>query len=76
MAKKEKAETKSYDMDASTLAEKLKKIQADSYVRKLAASSARKEASDRRRNTMNKRGGQSGGSVQGLQTSFGKRIIT
>lgn len=76
MAKKEKAETKSYDMDASTLAEKLKKIQSDSYARKLAAASARKEANGRRRNTMNKKGGQSGGSVQGLETSFGKKIIT
>ena len=76
MAKKEKVEEKSQEMDASTLAEKLKKIQAESYARKLASAASRKLASDARRQTMNKKGGQSGGSVQGLETSFGKRIIS
>lgn len=69
------AETPNYNMDASELVGNLKKIQADSAARRAASYSRRKEASDRRREAMNSKGKQSGGGLQGLNTSLGGKII-
>lgn len=69
------AETPDYNMDASELASKFKKIQADSAARRAESYSRRKEASDRRKEAMNSKGKQSGGSLQGLNTSLGGKII-
>lgn len=62
------AETPDYNMDASELASKFKKIQADSAARRAASYSKRKEAS----NTKVKK---SSGSLKGLNTSLGGKII-
>lgn len=84
MAKEEKskvreskplAESPKYDMDASTLSENLKKIQADSDARRAAAYAVRKAASDKRRESMSSRGKQSGGGLSGLNTSLGGKIV-
>jgi len=60
-----------------TLAETLKKIQADSAVRRAAAYAERKASMDKRRAAMNSKGRQSGGggSLQGLNTSLGGKIV-
>jgi hypothetical protein len=63
------AETPSYNMDASELASKFKKIQADSAARRAASYANRKKPS-------NSKGKQSGGgSLQGLNTSLGGKIV-
>jgi hypothetical protein len=69
------AESPTYDADASTLAENLKKIQADSNQRRATAYAERKAKSDKRRESMSSRGKQSGGSLQGLNTSLGGKIV-
>jgi len=69
------AESPKYDADASTLAENLKKIQADSAARREQAYVARKVSSNKRREAMNSKGKQSGGSLQGLNASFGVKIV-
>lgn len=69
------AETPSYNMDASELVSNLKKIQADSAARRAASYAERKKASDARREAMNSKGRQSGGGLQGLNTSLGGKII-
>ena len=69
------AESPSYNADASTLIQNLKKIQADSDARKAASYVERKKASDARREAMKSKGKQSGGSLQGLNTSLGGKII-
>jgi hypothetical protein len=67
------AETKVYDMDASTLAEKLKKVQADSDARRVASYEERKarEAARKQSTSSSK-----GPSFQGLNTSLGGKVIT
>jgi hypothetical protein len=63
------AETPDYNMDASELAKELKKIQADSAARRAASYANRKKPSS-------SKGKQSGGgSLQGLNTSFGGKIV-
>ena len=69
------AESPKYDSDASTLVDNLKKIQADSNARRAASYAERKAASDKRREAMSSRGKQSGGSLQGLNTSLGGKIV-
>lgn len=69
------AATPNYNMDATELASKFKKIQADSAARREASYAERKKASDRRREAMNSKGKQSGGSLQGLNTSLGGKIV-
>jgi hypothetical protein len=69
------AETPSYDYDASTLADNLKKIQDDSNTRRATAYAERKSASDKRRQSMSSKGRQGGGSLHGLNTSLGGRIV-
>jgi hypothetical protein len=69
------AESPKYDADASTLAESLKKIQADSNQRRATAYAERKAKSDKRRESMSSRGKQSGGGLQGLNTSLGGKIV-
>ena len=76
MAEKEKkrpdtplAETPYYNMDSSVLQDNLKKIQEESNKRREAAYAQRKAVSEKRK------GGQSGGSLQGLNTSLGGRIV-
>lgn len=84
MAKQEKSKTREskplaespkYDMDASTLSDNLKKIQADSNSRRAAAYAERKAASDKRRASMSSKGKQSSGSLSGLNTSLGSKIV-
>jgi hypothetical protein len=62
-------------MDPKTLAESLKKIQSDSNERRTAAYAAREAARNKRRSTMDSKGKQSGGSLQGLNTSLGGKIV-
>lgn len=69
------AESPKYNADASTLAENLKKIQADSATRREQNYAARKAKSDKRRESMNSKGKQSGGSLQGLNALFGVKIV-
>jgi membrane protein involved in colicin uptake len=69
------AESPKYDADASTLADNLKKIQAESAARRDQAYAERKAKSDKRRESMNSKGRQSGGSLQGLNASFGVKIV-
>lgn len=69
------AETLEYDSDASTLAANLKKIQTDSNARISASQAARKLSSDKRREAMSSKGKQSGGSLYGLNASFGSKIV-
>ena len=69
------AESPKYDFDASTLVENLKKIQEDSNARKAASYAERKAASDKRREAMSSKGKQSCGSLQGLNASFGGKIV-
>ena len=69
------AESPKYDSDASTLVDNLKKIQVASYVRRVASAAERKAASDKRRETMSSKGKQSGGSLKGLNTSLGGKIV-
>lgn len=69
------AESPKYDSDASTLVENLKKIQEDSDARRAASYAERKTASDKRREAMSSKGKQSGGSLQGLNTSLGGKIV-
>ena len=83
MAEKEKkrpdtplAETPYYNMDSSVLQDNLKKIQEESNKRREAAYAQRKAVSEKRKAVSEKRkGGQSGGSLQGLNTSLGGRIV-
>jgi len=70
------AETKVYDMDASTLAEKLKKVQADSDARRVASATERKARVEARRKTMDRESKSSGSTLKGLNTSLGEKIIT
>lgn len=70
------AETKVYDMDASTLAEKLKKVQADSDARRVASYEERKAREAARKKTMDKTSSSKGPSFQGLNTSLGGKVIT
>jgi membrane protein involved in colicin uptake len=71
------AESPKYNADASTLAENIKKIQADSAARKEQAYAERKVARDKRREAMNSKGRQAGdgGRLQGLNTSLGGKIV-
>lgn len=69
------AESPRYNADASTLAENLKKIQADSLARRAQADAERKVSRDKRREAMNSKGRQAGGSLQGLNTSLGGKIV-
>ena len=69
------AESPRYNADASTLAENIKKIQADSAARRATAYAERKAKSDKRRESMNSKGRQSSGSLQGLNTSLGGKIV-
>lgn len=69
------AATPNYNMDATELASKFKKIQADSAARREASYAERKKASNARREAMNSKGKQSGGSLQGLNTSLGGKIV-
>lgn len=69
------AETPEYNADASTLAASLKKIQSDSATRMAASSAARKVSSNKRREAMSSKGKQSGGSLQGLNTGLGGKIV-
>ena len=62
-------------IDASALAKNLKKIQTDSNVRRAAAYAERKAKSDKRRESMNSKGKQAGGGLQGLNTTFGGKIV-
>jgi hypothetical protein len=63
------------DYDSTELAENLKKIQSDSSARIAASNEARKAASNKRREAMSSKGKQSGGSLYGLNASFGGKII-
>jgi len=69
------AETPEYDYDASDLVTNLKKIQSDSATRRAESSAARKVNSDKRREAMSSKGKQSGGSLYGLNASFGGKIV-
>ncbi len=69
------AETPAYDYDASDLVTSLKKIQSDSATRRATSSAARKVNSDKRREAMSSKGKQSGGSLYGLNASFGGKIV-
>lgn len=71
------AESPKYNADASTLVSKLKQIQIDSATRRANAAAARKSVSDERRQKMNTKGRQAGGggSLQGLNTSLGVKIV-
>lgn len=67
------AETKVYDMDDSTLAEKLKKVQADSDARRVASYEERKKREEARKQSTSS---SKGPSFKGLNTSLGGKIIT
>jgi hypothetical protein len=69
------AESPKYDSDASTLVDNLRKIQADSAARRATAYTERKAKSDKRRESMNSKGRQAGGGLQGLNTSLGGKIV-
>ena len=71
------AESPKYNADASTLAENIKKIQADSAARREQSYAERKVSRDRRREAMNSKGKQAGdgGRLQGLNTAFGVKIV-
>jgi hypothetical protein len=70
-------ETPNYNMDASELASKFKKIQADSAARRAASYANRKKPSNSKgKKPSNSKGKQSGGgSLQGLNTSLGGKIV-
>lgn len=70
------AETPTYNMDASTLADKLKQVQADSNKRMVDSATARKARVEARRKTMDKTSSSKGPSFQGLNTSLGGKITT
>jgi len=70
------AETPTYNADASTLAEKLKKVQADSNARRQASATERQARMDSRRKTMDKKSSSSGSTLRGLNTALGEKIIT
>lgn len=69
------AETPNYDYDPKDLVKNLKKIQSDSSARMAASNAARKVNSDKRREAMSSKGKQSGGSLYGLNASFGSKIV-
>jgi hypothetical protein len=69
------AETPNYDYDPTDLAKNLKKIQSDSSARIAASNANRKANSDKRREAMSSKGKQSGGSLYGLNASFGGKIV-
>ena len=69
------AETPEYDYDPTDLASNLKKIQSDSNARISASQASRKLSSDKRREAMSSKGKQSGGSLYGLNASFGGKIV-
>lgn len=68
-----KVESKVYDMDGSTLAEKLKQVQADSDARRVASYEERKKREAARKQSTSS---SKGPSFQGLNTSLGGKIIT
>jgi hypothetical protein len=70
------AETPTYNMDASTLAEKLKKVQTDSDARRVASATERKTRVEARRKTMDRESRSSSSTLKGLNTSLGEKIIT
>lgn len=70
------AETPTYNMDASTLKDKLKSIQEESNKRREAAYAARKEALDKRKEKSRTRIAGDGGRLQGLNANFGSKVIT
>jgi hypothetical protein len=67
------AETKVYDMDGSTLAEKLKQVQADSDARRVASYEERKKREEARKQSTSS---SKATSFQGLNTSLGGKVIT
>lgn len=72
------AETPTYNADASTLADKLKKIQSDSDARRQTSAAERKLRMDLRREKMATEGSGSGSGskIRGLNTALGEKIIT
>lgn len=62
-------------IDALALSNKLKEINAESAKRKASAYAERKAASDARRSKSKGRQAGSGGSLQGLNTSLGGKIV-
>jgi hypothetical protein len=68
------AATPNYNMDATELASKFKKIQADSAARREASYAERKKASNARREAMKSKGSSAQG-LQGLNTSLGGKIV-
>lgn len=71
------SESPKYNDDASTLVERLIKIQADSAARRAASAAERKLRIEARRKTMDSKGRQAGegGRLQGLNTSLGGKIV-
>lgn len=70
------AETPTYNMDASTLADKLKQVQADSNKRMVDSAAARKAKVETRRRTIDRKSFSKSSSLEGLNTKLGGKITT
>jgi hypothetical protein len=69
------SESPTYNLDGSKLSDKLKQISADSAKRRADSYAERKKVSDARRERSKGRQAGSGGSLQGLNTSLGGKIV-